>query len=294
MIEKSVLITGGTGNIGSAVVEELLTFGYEVKVLCKDAASALKAKSMGALPVRGALQNASDWQSHIETCAALIHTACTFDEQMGKVDYDFLENIAWHAAHRPEPLIFLYTSGCWTYGSHQQVICEKTQKSSTADFRWMLDSIEFLSRQKGIELRVVSPTNVVSEQSQFLPPILLWEMERCGHPVMPQGEEQTWSLIERRNLAQLYRLVLENGRSGEEYIGSAEHQAPIKRLLENLSSERIETGALACWARFYGRWVEGYGLTQVFSSDKAIEELGWRPKKFVAQALNTPTKSNFK
>ncbi|CAH9049805.1 hypothetical protein PSECIP111854_00373 [Pseudoalteromonas sp. CIP111854] len=278
---KSVIITGGTGNIGSAVVEELLCHGYCVKVLCRSADSANKAKSMGAEPILGSLIKASTWLEELAQCDALIHTACTFDEHMGDVDYKFMQVIAKHAANRSTPLILLYTSGCWTYGSHEQVITELTPKNSLLDYQWMLESIDFLSKCKNIDLRVVSPANVVCEKTYYLPPILSWEIERCGHPTLPRGAVQTWPLVERKNLAQLYRLVFERGQSGDEYIGSAEHKAPINKLLAQRSAKKIEEYALAKWIKHYGTWTEGYSLQQVFSSNKAVGQLGWQPKKFI-------------
>jgi hypothetical protein len=91
------------------------------------------------------------------------------------------------------------------------VITETTPKHSVADFQWMLDNIAWLSDKENIDLRVVSPVNVVCEEEHYLPPILSWEIERCGHPVLPADETQTWPLVERTNLAELYRLVLERG-----------------------------------------------------------------------------------
>ena len=49
----SILVTGGTGTVGSAVVKELTGKGAEVKVLTRDPAK-LKATS-GVTPVQGNL-----------------------------------------------------------------------------------------------------------------------------------------------------------------------------------------------------------------------------------------------
>lgn len=278
---NSVFVTGGTGNIGGAIVEELLSHRYQVKVLCKDETSANKANKVGAIPVLGSLTEPKTWLDELFPCDAFIHTACTFDEHMGKTDYALMHAIADHAQQRIQPLILLYTAGCWTYGSHDEVITELTPKSSVADFQWMLDGIEFLTNKENIELRIVSPANVVRSEDHYLPPILTWELERLGHPGLPKDNSQTWSLVERKNLAELYRLVLERGKKGEEYIGSAEHRAPLNHLLQKLSPHPVECGLEAQWAEYYGSWTEGYSLTQVFSSEKAIQELGWVPRKFI-------------
>ncbi|WP_125561070.1 NAD-dependent epimerase/dehydratase family protein [Pseudoalteromonas rubra] len=278
---KSVFVTGGTGNIGSAIVQELIAHGYQVKVLCRNATSADKAEQLGATAVTGSLTGPQPWLSELTNCDVFIHTACTFDNKMGEIDATLMQAVAEYALTRTTPLILVYTAGCWAYGSHDAVITETTPKHSVADFQWMLDNIAWLSDKENIDLRVVSPVNVVCEEEHYLPPILSWEIERCGHPVLPTDEAQTWSLVERQNLAELYRLVLERGKSGEEYIGSAEHRAPLASLLRQLSEQPIECGQAAQWAKQYGSWTEGYALQQVFSSDKAMRELGWQPRPFL-------------
>ncbi|MEN2375495.1 NAD-dependent epimerase/dehydratase family protein [Lactiplantibacillus plantarum] len=54
-----VFITGGTGFVGSAVVQELVANGFEVVGLARSETSAQKLISWGAQPVRGSLTSLS-------------------------------------------------------------------------------------------------------------------------------------------------------------------------------------------------------------------------------------------
>ena len=277
-INHAVLVTGGTGNIGSAIVSELLHHHYDVTILCRSEESANRATKLGAKVLLGSINESKTWLGELDQYESLIHTACSFSEDMGQIDMAFMHVLAHQSKQRLAPLKLIYTAGCWTYGSHKNIITETTQKQSTIDFQWMLESIDYLSSQTTIDLRVVSPTNVVNKEEHNVPPILLWELERCGQPVIPSDETLTWSLVERENLAELYRLVLEKGQRGEEYIGSAESTASVISLAKKLSSQPIKAQAYNEWLASYGSWTEGYTLQQEFSSQKAIKELGWQPK----------------
>lgn len=57
-----VFITGGTGFVGSAVVQELVANGFEVVGLARSETSAQKLISWGAQPVRGSLTSFQRWR----------------------------------------------------------------------------------------------------------------------------------------------------------------------------------------------------------------------------------------
>ncbi len=272
---KAVLVTGGTGNIGSAVVAELITHGHSVSVLCRSEQSENRARAMGAEVVVGNIEEPLSWLEALDQFDALIHTACGFGDDMGAIDKQLMNKIAQKSEKRKSPLTFLYTSGCWNFGSSEKAISEQTPKDTLPEFRWMLDSIEFLQNRSGIDLRVVSPVNVVSKDEQCVPPILLWELDRCGQPCIPSTEQLCWSLVERENLAELYRLVLEKGKRGEEYIGAGDSSVNVAELAQRLSPLPVKKVPIKEWQELYGNWAGGYGLRQPFTSEKATTELGW-------------------
>ncbi len=277
MQKKSVLVTGGTGNIGSAVVAELLQYDYQVSVLCRSEQSAEKALKLGAHVISGDIQQPEVWLEQLNQFDGLIHLACGFGEDMGQVDMALMRAVAQATAERDQTLTLLYTSGCWTYGNHSDLITEQTPKTSIPAFQWMLDSIAYLKQQPSIDLRVVSPVNVVDKEAPSVPPILLWELERMGQPCVPESEQLCWALVERGNLAELYRLVLEKGRAGEEYIAAGDEAVTVGGLGQQLSDQPVKVVPISEWQQVYGDWAQGYGLNQPFSSAKAIKELGWLP-----------------
>jgi nucleoside-diphosphate-sugar epimerase len=276
-MKKRILVTGASGNIGSAICAELLRHDYQVMGLARSDNSAHTLKQHGVQVVPGCLTHPEQWIKVIDDVEAVIHTACTFASDMDQTDHHFLRCLTQQAQGRQQPLTLLYTAGCWTYGSHDDVINENTAKHSTIDFQWMLDGMEYLRSQPCIEVRIVSPSNVVNREQDLLPDILRWEHQQLGHTTVPDTPELSWSLVERQDLAQLYRLVLECGQPGEEYIASAIAKASPQQLTQKLQAATAQPVPIAQWCERYGRWAEGYGLKQVFSSEKAMQQLGWQP-----------------
>lgn len=278
----TVFLTGATGNIGSAVAEELQRHGYQVLALCRSSASAQKVAAAGCLPIRGSIAEPRLWSAHLEQADAVIHAACSFEESMAAEDRCFVEALALHATTRNKPLVVLYTNGCWTYGDHEQVITEQSERQSIDAFQWMNDNGTWLAAQPNVDVRIVSPANVIRAEERYVPPIMLMELERNGQPTVPTSLSLTWSLVERRNLAELYRLVLEKGALGEEYIGVGDPAVSVETLAQSLAAGPIITHADAQWRAIYGDWTEGYRLKQRFSSQKAEATLGWVPKRIYA------------
>jgi len=276
----AVLVTGGSGNIGRAVVSELCSHNYSVTVLCRSSDSEDAVKALGAKSLQGDINNTNQWISSVDEFDALIHLACGFDENMGQIDMALMHAIVKQTAHRKNPLTLLYTSGCWNYPTNLQMITEQSPKQSIPDFQWMLDAIDYLTQQPQIALKIVSPVNVVSEEEQTVPAILHWEYERTGLLCIPDTEDLHWALVERKDLAVLYRLVLEKGRVGEEYIGAADESVAVTNIAAKLANKPVKRIPIEDWQAIYGNWVLGYSLNQPFSSAKARTELNWQPKRY--------------
>lgn len=70
-----VLLTGGTGFIGSAVLAELVGAGHSVLALARSQASAERLADAGAVPLRGSLEDCRALRDAASECDAAIHLA---------------------------------------------------------------------------------------------------------------------------------------------------------------------------------------------------------------------------
>ena len=74
-----VFVTGATGWVGSAVVEDLIGAGHQVTGLARDAAKAAKLAATGAKVLRGTLDDLDALRDAAAAADAVIHTAFSHD-----------------------------------------------------------------------------------------------------------------------------------------------------------------------------------------------------------------------
>lgn len=77
-IMKNLLITGATGKVGSRFASRILSKGYHVRLLARDAAKASTLAEQGAEIVIGDLNNADSLPSAVKDIDAVIHIAAFF------------------------------------------------------------------------------------------------------------------------------------------------------------------------------------------------------------------------
>jgi dihydroflavonol-4-reductase len=74
-VTEAVLVTGGTGFLGGAIVERLLADGRTVKALARSEASAHALRALGAEPVRGDVLDVDPLAAAMRDCAVVYHAA---------------------------------------------------------------------------------------------------------------------------------------------------------------------------------------------------------------------------
>ncbi|MBO6507781.1 MAG: NAD-dependent epimerase/dehydratase family protein, partial [Roseibium sp.] len=81
-----VFVTGGTGDIGSAIVRNLVQDGASVIGLSRSERASDKLRAQGASAYPGDLCQPDSWVERAASCDAVIHAGATFSDDMGRVD----------------------------------------------------------------------------------------------------------------------------------------------------------------------------------------------------------------
>lgn len=277
-----VLITGGTGRIGSAVAERLTAWGARVAILCRSEAAVHRVEVLEAEPVRGDIADPLRWIGKVSRFDAVIHAAATFDDTMGELDARVVAALLERLSAERRRRKLLYTGGVWVFGATDGPRDESAPYDPPVEWRWMADSAARVLRQTEIHGQVVHPAIVVEDDSA-LPRILVTEARESGALRLPCAAAATWPLVNRADLAMLYALVLDGAPAGGVYIGTSAAAVPVDRLAERVGEKLgIDTAPVEWpiehWKKKYGDWASGYALSQHLVSDRARDQLGWRPE----------------
>jgi dihydroflavonol-4-reductase len=172
MTTGSVLVTGGTGFLGRALVERLLGLGDHVKALARSDASADELGALGAEPVRGDVLDLEALAAATRACDVVYHAAganafCARDPSpMFEVNVRGSENVVRAAAEGGVRRV-VYTSSAATLGEASGTIGSE----ESAHRGWFLSDYErskfeaeqavlATARETGVEVVSVNPASV--------------------------------------------------------------------------------------------------------------------------------------
>jgi nucleoside-diphosphate-sugar epimerase len=279
-----ILVLGGTGSIGSAVVRELIERGHDVCGLARSDASVKKLRKFGATTLAGDIASPEQWATKLPPLDAVIHAACDFSTGMGEIDRRLLDVLLPQLAAQPKKPRLIYTGGCWLFGATgDELATERTPFRPLAAFAWMVPQLRRILGSPGIDGIVIHPAMVYASDGGVFSRFARDAAEHdCVRVVA--SEQVCWPLVHREDLASLYALALGRATAGSNYIGAAIEGLAVGRIARAFADrfatryrepQIVSTDAIAAEL---GDWARGYAIDQQLSGAKARRELGWKPK----------------
>lgn len=269
-----VLVTGGTGYIGGAVVEALAASGREALGLAHTAEVADGVRRRGGTPVAGDLRDLDGLARLARGADAVIHAANTQGADAGAVDLAATRAIlrALDGSDRP----FLYTSGAWVLGdTGGRVADERSPRAPVALVAWRGPLEEEVLAARGVRGIVVRP-GVVFGEGGGIPGML----GRGDLPVIGDGT-QRWSLVHVRDLAALYvQALAAPGGSVLHGMSLTATMREIALLGAAARGARVpERLTLAHAREGLGDFADALAIDQRLSSVRTQALLGWLPAR---------------
>ncbi|SDO23503.1 NAD-dependent epimerase/dehydratase family protein [Afipia sp. GAS231] len=278
-----VLVLGGTGSIGSAVVRELIERGHELFSLARSEASAAKLRQLAATPLAGDIGSPEAWTARLPRIDAVIHAACDFNTDMGAVDRRLLDAILPALARQENRPRFIYTGGCWLFGATGDGgATEETPFRPLPAFAWMVPQIRRVLTSSDIAGIVIHPAMVYEAEGGVFRRFAGEARDGEGVRIV-ESEAVRWPLVHSEDLAALYALALERAPAGSSYIGASIEGFSVGRIARafarrfgkpDQAPQILSADAIAAEL---GEWARGYALDQRLSGAKARLELGWAP-----------------
>ncbi|HEX6534554.1 MAG TPA: NAD-dependent epimerase/dehydratase family protein [Gemmatimonadaceae bacterium] len=267
-----VLLTGGSGYIGRAIVEALRAAGHEALAVARSGEAADAARRLGAEAVPGDLRDPEGLAAAADAADAVIHAANTNSPDAAEIDTAATRAFLRALAGTGKP--FVYTSGVWVLGAtRDRVADEGAPPNPTPLIAWR----GVLERQIGAAHEthgVVLRPGVVFGKNGGIPA----SVARGDIPVVADGA-QRWPLVHVRDLADLYVRALDAPRGAVLHGVSTSATMREIALLGAALQRRPAPAALpldVARGRF-GAFADALALDQNVSSSRTRTLVGWTP-----------------
>ena len=276
-----VFVTGATGFIGSAVVQDLIAAGHRPLGLTRSDEGAAGLAAAGAEVHRGSLEDLDSLRSGAAKSDGVIHLA--FNHDFSKfvanceADRSAIEALGSALAGSDRPLII--TSGTAVAHTPGRLTTEDDAPNSPVP-RVASEQAAAAVQAKGVHVSAMRLPQVHDPVKQGLITSLVAVAREKGVSAYVGDGLNRWPAAHRLDVARLYRLALEKGVAGARYNAVAEDGVPLREIAEAIgrglkvpvvSKSPEEAGEHFGWLGMF------VGFDMPASSALTRERLGWRP-----------------
>lgn len=269
-----VFVTGATGWVGSAVVDELLRAGHRVTGLARDADKAAGLAAKGAGVVLGTLDDLETLRRAASAAEAVVHTAFNHDfskfAQNAAQDERAIAALGDALAGSARPL--LVTSGLAGLprgATEADLPAAVTPRKSEAAARAVADR-----GGRAAAVRLAPSVHGIGDHG-FVPILVRLARETGVSAYLDEGGN-CWSGVHRLDAARVFRLALERGATEAVYHAVADEAVPFREIAAMIG--RHLGLPVAARPRAHFGWFAGMaGGDMAVSSARTRAQLDWRP-----------------
>ena len=279
-----VFVTGATGFVGSAIVQELINAGHHVIGLVRSEAGAKSLAAAGAEVHRGDLEDLESLRSGAGNADAVIHTA--FNHDFSKyvanceADRQVIEALGDVLAGSGRLLVVTSGTGMANSGPRISATEHDAPASSKVIPRAASEEAAASVANRGVRTAIVRLPQVHDTVRQGLVTYAIHVAREKGVAAYVGDGLNRWPAAHLFDTARLYRMALEKAQAGARYHAVAEEGVPARDIAEVIGrglSVPVRSIAPEKAAEHFG-WLAAFvGWDVPASSARTQEELGWNP-----------------
>lgn len=274
-----IFLTGGTGYIGSAVLDAFVRAGHRVDALVRNSEKAAVVQGRGGTAVLG---DAADPKTYADAAAAadgVVLTAFEYTPRGVRIDQATIDTVLATPV-RPGRFV-IYTSGVWILGPALNPADENAPVNpiELAAFRPAHEARVLNASTAGWRTIVIRP-GVVYGAGRGIVGDVLKDASNSLIRVIGSGDNH-WPLIYDRDLADLYLRTATNPEASGIYHANDEGDETVNDIVAALSEHAKTTPSvrhvpLAEAKQKIGPLAEALALDQIVRSPRA-RAIGWNP-----------------
>lgn len=259
-----VFVTGATGYVGTAVVQELIGAGHAVAGLARSEEGAAKLKAAGAEAHYGTLDDLDILRSAAAAADGVIHLAFTNDFS------NFEAALAMD-------LRAIEAMGAVLEGTGKPFVITAHANGQAAE------AVMMALAQRGVRTSVVSlaPSVHGSGDKGFVPMMIGIARAKGFAAYIGEGANR-WTAVHRLDAAVLYRLAVESAPAGSRLDGVGDEAIPLREIAEAIGRSLgvpVKSIPAAEAGAHFGFLGAIAALDIPRSSAQTQQLLGWQPKQ---------------
>ena len=274
-----VFLTGGTGYVGSAVLESLVKGGHRVDALVRNSEGAARVQARGATPVLGDLLQPASWRAAALGADGAIHAATHPGPRAREADAAAVDGLT--SLPPKDQRFLIYTSGIWVLGPAPEPVDESAPLNPAEIVSWRPAHETRILDAASPQLRtIVVRPGILYGSSRGIVGDLLKDAANSLVRVVGNGENH-WPLIYDRDLGELYARIVNTPTASGVYHANDEGDETVNEIVAALGDHAhtqpsVRHVPLPEARKKMGPYADALALDQRVRSPRA-RALGWTP-----------------
>ena len=281
-----MFVTGGTGQIGPAIVSELVGSGHTVTGLARSDASAARLEALGATPLCGSMEDLDRLGAGASQADGVVHMAMGGDFSdpavMTRREVAAIRALGEALVGTGKPLVT--TSGTLVMRAGEvSTEHDAADPGSIGSLRIPGEQacLGFTDRDVRAVVVRLAPT-VHGPQDHGFIPMLIAAARTAGVSVYVGDGSNRWPAVHRLDAADVFRLALERAPAGQVVHGVAEGAIPFRHIAEKVG-EQLDVPVRSVTADDAAQHFGNPFMAVVFGTDAPTSSvhsrqlLGWVP-----------------